>query len=187
MNEAGYFLHPGLSPFMVWQSYKTLLRQGGGKPFRKKARNYKSFVEKEDKSFDKTQLEERRKVMKRVLFPVLVLVFLLAQGAAVSPQPVGAEATAQATYKVVWPLSHWGGSVISPAPRPASLDNKTIAWVGGSYRGDEMSGILEELLRQKYTGLKFLPMSQFSSVPVDKLGDALKAAGADLMVSGNGC
>ena len=90
-------------------------------------------------------------------------------------------------YQVVWPLSKWAGAIVPSAPRPATLEGKTIAEVSGAFYGDVTFPMLETMLKEKYHGIKFLPPSTWKGVEEGEWGKALKAKKVDAMMTGNGC
>ena len=85
---------------------------------------------------------------------------------------------------------------LSPAaPRLESLEGKTIVQLWDYvFRGDEVFELLEEGLKARYPGLKFVSWREFGSTHGDQerailegLPDRLKALGADAVISGMGC
>ena len=103
------------------------------------------------------------------------------------PLKAGTAATGKETvYAVISPVSKWGGKVIPLAPRLDTLEGKTIAEVGGTFKGPETFAVLEELLKQKYPGIRFIPLNELRAEG-EALGKLLKSKGADAVIAGNGC
>jgi hypothetical protein len=98
-------------------------------------------------------------------------------------------------YEALWPRSPRQAKVKALAKRLDTLEGKTIAWVWDyMFRGDEVFAQLEESLKVRYPGAKFIPWSEFGSTHgsderaiVAALPQKLKALGADAVVSGMGC
>jgi hypothetical protein len=57
------------------------------------------------------------------------------------------------TFKVVWPLGKWSGTIVPLAKRVTTLEGKTIRMPdsGAAFT------TLQQLLKEKYTGIKFIP------------------------------
>lgn len=100
-----------------------------------------------------------------------------------------------AQYQALWPRGPRQAKVKPLAKRLDTLEGKTIAWVWDYvFRGDEVFAQLEESLKAKYPGVKFLSYEKFGNTHSDKerevvaaLPGKLKALGADAVVSGMGC
>jgi hypothetical protein len=100
-----------------------------------------------------------------------------------------------AQYEALWPRSPRQAKVKSLAKRLDTLEGKTIAWVWDYlFRGDEVFALLEESLKVRYPGVKFVHWSEFGSTHgseerkvVAALPQKLKALGVDAIVSGMGC
>lgn len=98
-------------------------------------------------------------------------------------------------YEALWPRSPRQAKMKSLAKRLDTLEGKTIAWVWDYlFRGDEVFAQLEESLKARYPGVKFVPWSEFGNTHggderavVAALPRKLKALGADAIVSGMGC
>ena len=85
------------------------------------------------------------------------------------------------------------------APRLDTLAGKTIGelWNGG-FRGDESFPIIEQLLRDRYPTVQFVPYSEFSLYTIaslhpekkdktlETLRTELKEKGCDAVITGNG-
>jgi hypothetical protein len=96
----------------------------------------------------------------------------------------------ETVYKVVWPLGKTTDKVVPLAPRLDSLDGKTICFVGPDDRF-VLFPELEKLLKEKYTGMKFIPQTAFpgpsgTSLPIDKLMPMYKKQGCNAIISGIG-
>ncbi len=89
--------------------------------------------------------------------------------------------------QVVWPLAKWTGVSVPPAPRPASLEGKTIAELNGMFYGNVTFPMLETMLKEKYPGINFIPPGEWKDVKEGNWGEALKAKNVDAMMTGNGC
>ena len=102
---------------------------------------------------------------------------------------------AGAQYEALWPRSPRQAKVKPLARRLDTLAGKTIAWVWDyMFRGDEVFAQLEESLRARYPGVKFVSWSEFGNTHgseerevVAALPQKLKALGVDAVVSGLGC
>jgi len=100
-----------------------------------------------------------------------------------------------AQHEALWPRSPRQAKVKSLAKRLDTLEGKTIAWVWDYlFRGDEVFALLEESLKVRYPGVKFVHWSEFGSTHgseerkvVAALPQKLKALGVDAIVSGMGC
>ena len=100
-----------------------------------------------------------------------------------------------AQYEALWPRSPRQAKVKALAKRLDTLEGKTIAWVWDYlFRGDEIFAHLEESLKARYPGMKFVPWSEFGNTHgsderavVAALPQKLKALGVDAVVSGRGC
>jgi hypothetical protein len=98
-------------------------------------------------------------------------------------------------YQALWPRSPRQAKVKPLARRLDSLDGKTVAWLWDYlFRGDEVFTQLEESLKARYPGLKFVHWSEFGNTHgseereiVAALPKTLKAKGVDAVVSGMGC
>ena len=100
-----------------------------------------------------------------------------------------------AQYEALWPRSPRQAKVQPLAPRLNTLEGKTIAWVWDYvFRGNEVFAQLEDSLKARYPGVKFINWSEFGSTHgseerevVATLAQKLKTLGADAVVSGMGC
>lgn len=98
-------------------------------------------------------------------------------------------------YEALWPRSPRQAKVRSLAPRLDTLAGKTVAQVWDHvFRGDEVFEFLEEGLRARFPGVKFVSWREFGSTHgseerevVASLPAKLRALGADAVVSGMGC
>jgi len=108
-------------------------------------------------------------------------------------------AVEKGVYAVVSPLGDPAVERIPMAPRLDTLEGKTIGeiWNGG-FRGDESFPIIEQMLRDRYPGIRIIPYSEFPLItiaslhPQDKektlesLRAVLKEKGCDAVITGNG-
>jgi hypothetical protein len=98
-------------------------------------------------------------------------------------------------YEVLWPRGARQVKRKSLARRPESLEGKTIAQVWDYlFRGDEVFAALEEGLRQRFPGVRFISWREFGNTHgsdereiVAALPEKLRALGADAVISGMGC
>ena len=100
-----------------------------------------------------------------------------------------------AQYRALWPRSPRQAKVKSLAKRLDTLEGKTIGWLWDYvFRGDEVFEQLEESLKERYPGVKFVHWGEFGNTHgsderkvVAALPQKLKAMGVDAVVSGMGC
>ena len=129
--------------------------------------------------------------MRRVVFPGLVLVALW-MAAGVSPA-AAADPAADTVYEVVWPESPWRGKRVPLAPRLNALQGKTICELGGgAFHADKTFPMLENMLKAKYPGIKFVSLDEMKDAsgeggPSEKFAEIVKAKGCDAIITGNGC
>ena len=98
-------------------------------------------------------------------------------------------------YEVVWPRSERRLGVKALARRLDGLEGKTIAQLWDFlFRGDEVFELLEEGLKQRYPGVRFVGWREFGSTHgadereiLASLPQRFKAMGVDAAISGMGC
>lgn len=98
-------------------------------------------------------------------------------------------------YEVLWPRSPRQVKRKSLAPRLSTLEGKTVAQLWDFlFRGDEVFALLEEGLKQRFPGVRFLSWREFGNTHgrderevLAALPKRLKELGADAVVSGMGC
>lgn len=98
-------------------------------------------------------------------------------------------------YAALWPRGPRQAKVKPLAKRLDTLEGKTIAWLWDYvFRGNEVFEQMEESLRLRYPGIRFLHWDQFGNTHgsderqvIADLPSKLKALGADAVVSGMGC
>ena len=98
-------------------------------------------------------------------------------------------------YEALWPRSPRQSKVKPLAPRLATLEGKTIAQLWDYvFRGDEVFAFLEEGLKARFPGVRFVSWREFGSTHgsderevVQRLPQRLKELGADAVISGMGC
>jgi len=98
-------------------------------------------------------------------------------------------------YKALWPRSPRQSKVKPLAKRLDTLAGKTVAQVWDQvFRGDEVFAFLEEGLKARFPGVKFVSWREFGNTHgseerevVAALPGKLKSFGADAVVSGMGC
>ena len=100
-----------------------------------------------------------------------------------------------AQYQALWPRSPRQARVKALARRLDTLEGKTVAWLWDYlFRGDEVFAQLEESIRSRYPGIKFVHWRDFGNTHgtdereiVAALPRTLKERGVDAVVSGMGC
>jgi len=98
-------------------------------------------------------------------------------------------------YEALWPRSPRQSKVKPLAPRLSTLEGKTIAQLWDYvFRGDEVYEFLEEGLKARFPGVRFVSWREFGSTHgsderevVAALPQRLKQLGADAVISGMGC
>jgi hypothetical protein len=98
-------------------------------------------------------------------------------------------------YEVFWPRAERQQKRKTLAPRLASLEGKTVAQLWDFvFRGDEIFETLEEALKTRYPGIKFVSWRDFGNTHgrderqvVAALPERLKALGVDAVISGMAC
>lgn len=98
-------------------------------------------------------------------------------------------------HEVVWPRGARQVGRKSFAPRLKTLDSMTIAqlWTFG-FRGDQVFEALEEGLKSRFPGIRFINWREFGSILganqrqfVADLPERLKRLGVDAVVTGMAC
>ena len=98
-------------------------------------------------------------------------------------------------YEAYWPRSPRQQLARELAPRLDSLEGKTVAQLWDElFKGDVVFDLLEEGLKQRYPGIRFVSWREFGSTHggnerevLAKLPERLKALGVDAVVSGMAC
>ena len=98
-------------------------------------------------------------------------------------------------YEVFWPRSPRQVQVRGLAPRPETLQGKMVAQLWDYlFRGDEVFALLEEGLRARFPGVRFVGWREFGNTHgseerevVAALPQHLKALKVDGVISGIGC
>lgn len=98
-------------------------------------------------------------------------------------------------YDVVWPRSSRQVKRKQLAPRLRSLEGKTVAQLWDFlFQGDKVFDALEEGLKARYPGVKFVSWREFGNTHgkderriVAELPERFKALGVDAAISGMGC
>ncbi|MCB1741928.1 MAG: hypothetical protein KDK91_16250 [Gammaproteobacteria bacterium] len=98
-------------------------------------------------------------------------------------------------YEVVWPRSERQARLEPLAGRLETLEGKTVVQLWDYlFRGDEVFELLEEGLRERYPGIRFVSWREFGSTHgegerelLDSLPERLRELGADAVISGMGC
>ena len=102
---------------------------------------------------------------------------------------------ADTRYAVVWPRSAKTVEIAPLAPRLTSLEGKTVAHLWDYlFRGDEIFPMLEDGLKERYPGIKFIGYDTFGSTHggderrvIAELPEQLERLGVDAVISGMGC
>ena len=98
-------------------------------------------------------------------------------------------------YEAYWPRTPRQTGIKPLAPRHKSLEGKTVAFVWDYiFRGDEIFAHLEEGLKARYPGIRFVSYTQFGNVhagtereALAKLPQQLKDLKVDAVVCGMAC
>ena len=98
-------------------------------------------------------------------------------------------------YEVFWPRAERQQKRKALAPRLDSLEGKTVAQLWDFvFRGDEIFETLEEAMKARYPGIKFVSWREFGNTHgrderqvVAALPERLKALGVDAVISGMAC
>ena len=98
-------------------------------------------------------------------------------------------------YEAYWPRGARQQKPRALAPRLDSLEGKTVAQLWDYlFKGDEVFALLEEGLKKKYPGVKFVSWRDFGSTHGGDEKDALaalqkrfKELGVDAVISGMAC
>jgi hypothetical protein len=104
------------------------------------------------------------------------------------------QSNAQPAYAVVWPLAKKAAGVKSTAKAVTDLSGKTVAELWDYiFRGDVIYGIVRDLLRERYPGIKFVDYTQFGNTHGPKqrdivagLAEKLRELRCDAVISGIG-
>ena len=106
-----------------------------------------------------------------------------------------AEKTHDGYYEAYWPRSPRQQLTRKLAPRLDTLEGKTIAQLWDElFKGDIVFELLEEGLKKRYPGIRFINWREFGSThggnekeALAKLPQRLKDFGVDAVVSGMAC
>ena len=98
-------------------------------------------------------------------------------------------------YEVYWPRGARQQRTRALAPRLTSLEGKTVAQLWDYlFKGDEVFALLEEGLKKKFPGVKFVSWRDFGSTHGGEEKEALaalparfKELGVDAVISGMAC
>lgn len=98
-------------------------------------------------------------------------------------------------YEVVWPRAARQSKRRALAPRLDTLEGKTVAQLWDYlFKGDQVFALLEEGLKARYPGVKFVSWKAFGSTHGGEEKEALaalpekfKALGVDAVISGMAC
>ena len=98
-------------------------------------------------------------------------------------------------YEALWPRSPRQAKVKALAPRLDTLEGKTVAQVWDHvFRGDEVFEFLEQGLKERYPGVRFVSWREFGNTHgseerevVASLPAKFRSMGVDAVISGMGC
>ncbi|MES2563939.1 MAG: hypothetical protein V4637_14590 [Pseudomonadota bacterium] len=98
-------------------------------------------------------------------------------------------------YEVYWPRAPRQTGVKPLAPRLSTLEGKTVAQIWDFlFRGDEIFALLEEGLKARFPGVRFVNWKEFGSTHGGEEKHALallpkrfKELGVDAVISGMAC
>jgi hypothetical protein len=98
-------------------------------------------------------------------------------------------------YEAYWPRSPRQERMRKLAPRLTSLDGKTVAQLWDQlFKGDVVFELLEEGLKARFPGIRFISWREFGSThggeekeALAALPQRLKELGADAVISGMAC
>ena len=98
-------------------------------------------------------------------------------------------------YEVYWPRAPRQMGVKPLAPRLETLEGKTVAQIWDFlFRGDEIFALLEEGLKARFPGVRFVSWKEFGSTHGGEEKQALaqlprrfKELGVDAVISGMAC
>ena len=98
-------------------------------------------------------------------------------------------------YEVNWPRAERQQKRKALAPRLETLEGKTVAQLWDFvFRGDEIFETLEEALKARYPGIRFVSWREFGNTHgkderkiVAALPERMKALGVDAVISGMAC
>ncbi len=103
--------------------------------------------------------------------------------------------TTDGYYEAYWPRSPRQERVRELAPRLESLESKTVAQLWDQlFKGDVVFDLLEEGLKARFPGIRFVSWREFGSTHGGEEKEALaalprrlKALGVDAVISGMAC
>jgi hypothetical protein len=99
------------------------------------------------------------------------------------------------TYEVVWPLGRSTVKEIEAKPRIADLSKITIGNLShGGFRDQEIRPIVEETMKERYPGIRFVGPAEFGNIhgprggheELAALPGRLKQYGIDAVITGIG-
>ena len=89
------------------------------------------------------------------------------------------------TYKVVWPLGPSTLTATVLKPRPNDLNNITVGEIShGGFRDPEIRPIVEETLKKRFPGIKFVDKDVFGSIRGDNEDEVIASLPARLREHG---
>ena len=104
-------------------------------------------------------------------------------------------ASSDGYYEALWPRSPRQTKVKALAPRLDTLEGKTIAQTWDQvFRGNEVFGFIEEGLKARFPGVRFVSWREFGNTHgkderqiLADLPGRFKELGVDAAISGMGC
>jgi hypothetical protein len=99
------------------------------------------------------------------------------------------------TYAAYWPGGPTAVECAPPAPRPDSLNGKTIAFLWDNmFRGDEIFPVIQKTIAERFSETRFVGYEAFGSTfggeehaVLANLPEKLKQHRIDAVISGIGC
>jgi len=96
------------------------------------------------------------------------------------------------SYRVFSPITESTNRRASLAPSIPDLSGKTICAIRRTFRADETFPMIEALLRERYSDIKFVPNTEMPDMrPTNAAEEAeltrvLRKKGCDVLLAGNG-
>ncbi|MDO8672326.1 MAG: hypothetical protein Q7O66_13005 [Dehalococcoidia bacterium] len=91
-------------------------------------------------------------------------------------------------FEVVWPLGKSaGGPAIKPSSPVTDLNGKTVADIlGRSFKGDKMSPIIRERLRERFPNVRFADRDVFGKIRIHDADEVQVVAGLPALLHQHG-
>jgi ABC-type amino acid transport substrate-binding protein len=96
------------------------------------------------------------------------------------------------SYQVFSPITESTNERVSLAPSIPDLSGKTICAIRRTFRADETFPMIEELLREKYNDIRFIPNTEMPDLRPTNAAEAaeltrvLREKRCDVLLAGNG-